>query len=195
MNIKEYEEIKNLDYESYCKYLQNKYGIPKKPYFANENMKSKTAIKRTKEGLFIHHIKEDIALKLADNKVAINYPFEYQLPENLCYCNYLEHTLLHIKISKKNNDFNPGLAVYLVPTLTRLYLYKLNKEKENAKKGAILAGEWEKEAYEVIKDNMIVYQRMYEDFEIDGEVSSFLFDFYEIGNSYHEKLTSLKIFK
>ena len=32
--------------------------------------------------------------------------FAYQLPENLCYCDYLEHLLLHIKIVEEYFDMN-----------------------------------------------------------------------------------------
>ena len=59
MNLTEYNKVKDLSYSKYCDYLQKKYGIPSKPYF-NKNFVKNTGITKTGEGLFLHHIKEDI---------------------------------------------------------------------------------------------------------------------------------------
>jgi hypothetical protein len=99
------EEFILDSYLDLCKFLQNKYGIPKGNYFLTKTCKSPNAkIKRTKEGLFIHHIKENEAVLLSETKGAIIQPFEYQQAENLCYCNYLEHLILHYKIFLESMD-------------------------------------------------------------------------------------------
>ncbi len=46
----------------------------------------------------IHHKLEDHVAKLADPAIAMNYPLEWQAAENLVYCDFLEHLLLHILI-------------------------------------------------------------------------------------------------
>lgn len=92
------EELK-LNYLDLCKFLQNKYGEPRGDYFLTESCKSKNnKITRGKEGLFLHHIKENESIMLCNTDFAIKHPFEYQKSYNLVYCNYLEHLLLHIKI-------------------------------------------------------------------------------------------------
>ena len=58
MNINEYEKISNYKYADYCQYLPTKHGFVGGDYFTlgfSQNM----AIKRTSEGLYIHHIDED----------------------------------------------------------------------------------------------------------------------------------------
>lgn len=90
----------NLSYDELCEYLQNKYELPQEAYFTNDSCKCKTAvIKRTGEGLEIHHIDEiyDGCTNLSNKPWHAS--FESQLPSSLCYCNLLEHLLLHIKIN------------------------------------------------------------------------------------------------
>ncbi|TPR54755.1 hypothetical protein [Metamycoplasma neophronis] len=48
-----------------------------------------------------HHKYEDHEVLLSDRENAKRYPYEWQLPENLVYCDYLEHLLLHILICEK----------------------------------------------------------------------------------------------
>lgn len=92
------EELK-LNYLDLCKFLQDKYGVPNGNYFITNSCKTANKyIKRGKEGLFLHHIKENKYILLSTPAFAITQPFEYQHAENLCYCNYLEHLILHMKI-------------------------------------------------------------------------------------------------
>lgn len=65
-----------------------------------------TSLSRTKEGLVIHHIGENEHILLGNPNFAVKQDFAYQLPENLCYCDYLEHLLLHIKIVEEYFDMN-----------------------------------------------------------------------------------------
>lgn len=102
MNNKKNKEILNLLYKSYiecCDYLKKKYGKVNGNYFLTESFKSvNSKIKRTKEGLYIHHLDEDKAIMLSNKEYAIKNPYKYQLHDRLVYCNLLEHLILHIKI-------------------------------------------------------------------------------------------------
>ena len=128
MNKLEYEKIKKLSYLEYCEYLQNKYGLAKGPYF-NTNFGKNSTITRTKDGLVIHHKFEDHAILLGEVAYASKNPYEWQKPENLVYCDYLEHLLLHVLICENPSpDRNKGEAVgiggvvnFIAPELNDLY--------------------------------------------------------------------------
>jgi DNA-binding cell septation regulator SpoVG len=50
----------NNEYQQLVESLKKKYGVIATPYFLDEQLTIKnTKITRGKEGLFIHHIKED----------------------------------------------------------------------------------------------------------------------------------------
>lgn len=124
-----YEEVKNLSYEEYCSYLKEKYGNVPYRYGKKEN-------RRPEEGLFIHHIREDVVASLSNSAIAkANDPL-YQEPENLVYCNYVEHLLLHILIGEetaggKNLGLN-GPFVFIIPALKNYFEKGWKNEKINA---------------------------------------------------------------
>ena len=98
------EELK-LNYLELCKHLQDKYGVPSGNYFLTKSCKSKNnKITRGNDGLFLHHIKENEEIDLSKTDRATACPFEYQESKNLCYCNYLEHLILHMKIVEEYLD-------------------------------------------------------------------------------------------
>lgn len=99
MNIEEYNQVKDMTYLEYCDYLQSKYGLGTENYFL-DGYKRNYACSRTREGLFCHHKKEDICILLNVPFFAAGCPAEWQHPENLVYCDYLEHLLLHYMIVK-----------------------------------------------------------------------------------------------
>ncbi|MBQ7994739.1 MAG: hypothetical protein IJ247_00765 [Bacilli bacterium] len=112
-----YEMLYDCSYQELVKLLLKKYGPVKGDYFLNESCKSKNhSIMRGGEGLIVHHIDEDKAIMLANDKYAINNPFNYQKADRLVYCNLLEHFLLHIKIAaeprnkKANANEAPGIG-------------------------------------------------------------------------------------
>lgn len=114
MDSQEFKYEKDLAYDDQIKYLQNKYGLSKENYFVKDTCKSRNKkISRTNEGLIIHHVKENEqgAFMLSDPICAKKFPFEYQMPNNLVYCNYLEHLLLHLKI--ENTLHNPEKKVQM----------------------------------------------------------------------------------
>lgn len=114
MNKEEYEKVKNYTYDEYCNYLKQKYGEIFYTYGSQKNNKSD-------DGLFIHHIKENIVASLSNPNIAKENNPEYQEGKNLVYCDYLEHLLLHILIGEetvgtKNLGLN-GPFMYIVPAL------------------------------------------------------------------------------
>ncbi|MEG0124232.1 MAG: hypothetical protein RSA40_02765 [Malacoplasma sp.] len=124
------ESLLLMTYDQCVDSLLKKYGSVKKDYFINKECKSANAsIKRSKEGLFIHHIDEDKAIMLCTKEFAINNPFEYQKADRLVYCDFLEHLVLHIKIveypnPKKNileNCGVGGIYNFIVPDLNDIY--------------------------------------------------------------------------
>ena len=89
-------------YEELCEDCIKLYGAVSGNFFI-EAGKQNLDIKRSNEGLQIHHIKEcdDIFIFVSDLSKwenAKNYPEEFQNKENLCYCNLIDHFLLHVKI-------------------------------------------------------------------------------------------------
>ena len=125
---KEFYKVASMSYVEYCDYLQGKYGKSKYNYFST-NWSRNPKVSRTKEGLFTHHKYENQGIMLSEAKYAKNNPYEWQLAENLVYCNYLEHLLLHIKIFKEDKlDLRRGIITgvggvvnFLVPTLNDIY--------------------------------------------------------------------------
>ncbi|MBP5204880.1 hypothetical protein J6Z37_01100 [Candidatus Saccharibacteria bacterium] len=97
-----------MTYGELVDYLLKKYGPVECDYFRTEACKSKNPkVSRTNEGLYCHHIDEDKAIMLCNDKITVNNPFEYQKAERLVYCNALEHLILHIKIVEEpRNDEN-----------------------------------------------------------------------------------------
>src|SRR5699024_11101712 len=67
---------------------------------------------RTSEGLYCHHIDEIKILKISDQSFIKrdNIPFRHQKRERLIYCDLIEHTILHVLITKEtSNEFGlPG---------------------------------------------------------------------------------------
>lgn len=164
MKITEYNNIKNFTYEEYCEYLKTKHGNALYDYFTktyNKNPK----VTRTKEGLVCHHICEDRAIMLSSPKYAQIFPFEYQKAVNLCYCDYLEHLLLHILICEKvkspNDDFLAagigGIVNYLVPELNDFYSgWKTNQQ-------------WRMNCHNLVRDDKDVYLTLLKRFKTNCE--------------------------
>ena len=129
----ELQSMLSSTYAQVVMMLQNKYGIPQGNYFLNESCRTKnTKITRGKDGLFIHHVYEfsdehPMVNDLSKPDMAVKYPFYFQSSENLCYCNYLEHFILHIKIwlmrckQNKTTSIEDGLIHYFIPILNDIF--------------------------------------------------------------------------
>lgn len=174
MESKELIKQEDMTYEKLCQYLQGKYGLPTAPYFTSEKCSytNSRVNSRTSEGLMIHHVREDIADDLCKQDMALGYPFEYQMPDNLVYCNFLEHFLLHIKIVEErwypkyrerrkgqtlNADKNPHL---LISELYRPGIMFISSDLNGlyARGGSTL--NWENNCYKAVADNFVDYIRM-----------------------------------
>lgn len=75
------EEVisKPISYRSFCKILQNWYGIPAEDYYVksgNGKLRRNNHIGRGQEGLQCHHICEDLVPGLSDPKVAADVIME-----------------------------------------------------------------------------------------------------------------------
>lgn len=157
MNMSEYLAVKDFTYLEYCDYLQKKYGIGLADYMTKSFNKNNKCT-RTKEGLFAHHKKEDTKALLAEKNIAKKCPFEWQSKENIVYCDYLEHLLLHILICKypadgKNNFVGiGGIVDFIVPELNDLYSGWETKQ------------EWRMICFDKVKNDKDVYIEMLKQF-------------------------------
>lgn len=150
-----YEKMLNSSYADNVKYLLKKYGAAKHDYFKDTDCKQKNPlVSRTAEGLYCHHIDEDKAIMLSNDKFAAVNPFDYQKKNRLVYCNLLEHLLLHVKIAEEPRDENanenelPGIggAVnFICKDLNDIYA------------GKEFADEWRKKVADAVKDNFDDY--------------------------------------
>ena len=155
MNVKEYLNVVNFNYQEYCEYLQNKYGLSKYDYMTKSFNKNPKCT-RTKEGLIVHHMDEDKMIMLSEKNIAANYPFEWQTKERLVYCDYLEHLLVHILICKyPSPDRDPiadvgigGVVNFIVPELNDMYCGWQTKQ------------EWRKNCHDKVSKDFIVYLMM-----------------------------------
>lgn len=102
-NVCMYIKYLRLSYYELCNILKEKYGKVPGNYFKYHGPSGRYVynkkIRRWYDGLFIHHIDEDKIPGLSEQKNANKYS-EYQKADRLVYCNYLEHLLLHIKITQ-----------------------------------------------------------------------------------------------
>ena len=152
MDYLEYEKVKGLKYREYCDYLQKKYGIGLSDYMTKSFNKNKK-VTRTNEGLIAHHKFEDHAIMLSTKECAQANPFEWQLAENIVYCDYLEHLFLHILICEnpaleknKNEAVGIGGVVnFIVPELNDFY------------SGWQTSQQWRQICYSLIKNDKNVY--------------------------------------
>lgn len=88
-----------MNYLELCNYLQTKYGKTNGSYFLTPTCATKNIkISRTNEGLVIHHIAENETIDLSKKEYATKHDWHLQESDMLCYCNYIEHLILHIKI-------------------------------------------------------------------------------------------------
>ena len=149
-----YESMLKMSYQDIVSALLKKYGSAKHNYFKDTACKAKNPlVTRTNEGLFCHHIDEDKAIMLCNDKFAVNNPFEYQKADRLVYCNLLEHLLLHVKIAENpspdaNENELPGIGGainFICKDLNDIY------------SGKEFADEWRKNVANKVKDNFDDY--------------------------------------
>lgn len=111
---------------SYC---EKQHGKVEGNYM-NEAYKKNNSISKGREGLDVHHKMEydpndpDIC-SLSNPENAKVYPYEYQLAENLVYCNWIEHQAAHaiIDILRKQQSgvYRLGCIDRRAPMLNRFF--------------------------------------------------------------------------
>ena len=159
-----YKDELNMSYKELVEHLLAKYGRAKGDYFLTESCRSKNnAISRGKEGLFCHHIDEDKAIMLSNPDFASRNPFAYQKADRLCYCDILEHLILHIKIAEepKNKDANENELVGIGGAATFIC-----RQINDCYSGKYLTQYFMVRIREMIKDNfddyIMILQRLYD---------------------------------
>lgn len=160
MNIEEYIRIKEFNYLEYCDYLQKKYGIGLADYFTkswNKNQK----VTRTNDGLVAHHKFEDHAIMLSNKDYAQKNPFEWQKKENIVYCDYLEHLLLHILICENPSDEKNLLEAVGVGGVINFIVPELNDVYSGFKTKQL----WRKNLHDKIIDDKDVYMLLIKRFK------------------------------
>lgn len=127
--VNDYVTLLFMNYDEAIQVLLVKYGPVKDNYFKKKsyerflNGEIKTIQKgnyqRTNEGLVCHHILENEYLNLSDLSFIYDQsvPFEVQKAKNLIYCDYFEHLILHVIITRETNLHYgyPGYRNYLKP--------------------------------------------------------------------------------
>ena len=152
MDMNEFKKVKNLTYLEYCNYLQEKYGIGLANYMTKSFNKSKK-YSRTSEGLFAHHKAEDKMIMLSTKAFAEMCPYEWQLKENIVYCDYLEHLLLHVLICMYPSPEKVpiadvgigGVVCFIVPELNDLYSGWVTKQT------------WRRNCHRLVENDKDVY--------------------------------------
>ncbi|MBP5836101.1 hypothetical protein [Candidatus Phytoplasma meliae] len=139
--INDIEEMLLLTYDQIVNLLHIKYGIPEGNYFLDKTcLKENPYIKRSEEGLQIHHVKEYQERGLSKPEIAKKLPFKYQQEDQLVYCNLIEHFLLHIKIcdySKNPHHPEVGLkGAEILGNILRTKYMRNNWEQEAYKRKA-----------------------------------------------------------
>ena len=139
----------------YCDYLQKKYGIGRCNYMT-ENWERIRTVSRTRDGLYVHHKYEDRAKWLSNVEYAKKSPYEWQLKENLVYCDLLEHLFLHLLICEypsPNKNIHEtvgisGILDFIVPELNDVYC------------GWVTDKPWQQRCHNKIIDDKIVYMQI-----------------------------------
>jgi len=137
-----YEQLLNLNYDQAINHLMSKYGDATEDYFSEKSYQrfkdgeikslTKKKISRTAEGLYCHHIDEDKQIMISNPNAIKKYdiPFAYQRKDRLCYCDLIEHGILHAIIAVEQykkfntNDSNQlfgigGYINFIRPELTK----------------------------------------------------------------------------
>lgn len=107
MNLNEYNKVQYFTYENYCQYLKDKY------------------INKPKSKLFKHHTYENIQANLSNDSIRKYFielnPDKIQYVNDIVYCDYLEHLLLHIMIGEQTDSRKclglGGAVNYIIPQL------------------------------------------------------------------------------
>lgn len=151
MKSEELEKQSKMPYREQLDYLKRKYGPAPENYYLDVSCTRKSKKNgRGLEGLFLHHDFEydprnPLVSNLSDPEMGRLFDYDYQKAENLTYCDYLEHLMLHCKINLLRVDqlgafIRDGVVNYIVPQLNDWYGYAVDLDP------------WQKAAFERIED-------------------------------------------
>lgn len=135
-SYKGYLDLLSKNYGDAVDLLLQKYGPAQDDYFREFSYQrfmkgeikniTKGKFTRTNEGLYCHHIDEINWLKISDQDFVKKFsiPFENQKKNRLVYCDSVEHTILHVLITKETSfEYGyPGYLAYLKPNIEEWYL-------------------------------------------------------------------------
>lgn len=163
---KEFEKELVMFYDELVYYLKEKYGSVPHSYFSTPACISKSQkITRTADGLYVHHIAEDKYINLSEPRFAKLVDFKYQLSDQLIYCNYFEHMLLHLAIVKEadpNYIIESGQAVgigglinFLIPEANLFY-----KKAEIKGDYEVDSQSWRKNCHMCLRENKEIYNKI-----------------------------------
>lgn len=151
MKSEELEKQSKMSYREQLDYLKRKYGPAPENYYLDVACARKSKKNgRGMEGLFLHHDFEydprnPLVSNLSDPEMGKLFDYDYQKAENLTYCDYLEHLMLHCKINLLRVDqlgafIKDGVVNFMVPQLNDWYGY------------AVDLAPWQKAAFGRIED-------------------------------------------
>lgn len=116
-NLKYYEKLLSHSYKNAVCILLKKYGSVPENYFNEKsykrfinneikNLNVNKRIRRSDDGLEIHHIMECRYPNLSNSNSlrSQRLSYDYQKKETLVYCNLLEHMILHALICNVNSS-------------------------------------------------------------------------------------------
>ncbi|WZU01395.1 hypothetical protein MGH68_18525 [Erysipelothrix sp. D19-032] len=136
LKLNRYLDLFELEYDKVVEVLQKKYGEATEDYFnevsynnfisGKNKSPNKGQTSRTDEGLFCHHVDENIYKSISEPNLAKiqRIPFSSQSKSKLVYCDLFEHAILHAIISKETdgNFGKQGLEAHLFRKLKQWYL-------------------------------------------------------------------------
>lgn len=157
--LEEYLKLFKSDYDSAVETLLHKYGKVPDSYFHEDSFNSyklglnktikKGNISKTSHGLYVHHVLEDRYIKLStpETNRFFDIPFYAHLPENLVYCDIVEHAILHVLITRKVTEkpledkrIRAGSGGYLNYLSVTIYSWYFEENKPSRK--------WEQNCFE-----------------------------------------------
>ena len=137
MKSEELEKQSKMSYREQLEHLKAKYGAAPENYYLDVACTRKSKKNgRGMEGLFLHHDFEydprnPLVSNLSDPEMGKLFDYDYQKAENLTYCDYLEHLMLHCKINLLRVDqlgafIKDGVVNFMVPQLNDWYGYAVD---------------------------------------------------------------------
>lgn len=161
----EFNKECTMTYQELVEYLKQKYGDVKDNYFCTPTCATKNRkITRTKDGLYVHHIGENEYVNLGQTAFAKQVSFDYQLANNLVYCNLFEHLILHMLITD-GSDYATmlktkqlvgigGLINFMIPEINSFYAQ--SKAAGNYEVDTL---EWRKNVHMCLRNNEDIYDQ------------------------------------